>query len=82
MTVKNSVGNFKHLRALIDSGSQVTKITEAAAQKLCFRRSKIETGLIGMCKLAAGTAKQQLNIEVKPHFNSMFCLNTNAPIRD
>jgi Pao retrotransposon peptidase/Protein of unknown function (DUF1759)/Family of unknown function (DUF5641)/Putative peptidase (DUF1758)/Integrase zinc binding domain len=82
ITVKNSVGNFKPLRALIDSGSQVTMITEAAAQKLCLKRSKIETGLIGMCKSDAGTAKQQLNIEIKPHFYSTFCLNTNALIRD
>lgn len=76
--VKNLDGNYITLRALLDQGSQVTLITENAAQRLRLHRRKLNAVVSGV-GTALGNCKGQLNLECKS-IHTEFTFETEALI--
>ncbi|CAG9132520.1 unnamed protein product [Plutella xylostella] len=76
--VKNSEGNYITLRALLDQGSQVTLITENAAQRLRLPRHKLSAAVSGVGSII-GNSKGQLKLNCKS-IHSDYAFVTDALI--
>jgi len=64
--VKSNRGDYETLRALIDSGSQCTIISEEAAQILNLTRIKTLTEISGVSSLETSTSKYKVKLCMKP----------------
>lgn len=72
LMVKNAEGNYVTLRALLDQGSQVSLITESAAQLLRIKRRKLSAVISGIGK-SLGNSKGIVTLECKAiHSNFTF----------
>mgnify|MGYP003552050070 CR=1 FL=1 len=76
--VKSLHGEFIILRALIDQGSQITSISEEAAQILQLPRLKTNTIIQGLGETCVGVAKSKVHVEIHPRFMSNTKLKTTA----
>ncbi|XP_073820134.1 uncharacterized protein [Musca autumnalis] len=66
------------MRAIIDKGSQLTSISEEAAQILGLPRVKNHTVIHGLGNTPVGVSKHKLEIEIKPRFLSNDFFRTEA----
>ncbi|XP_049883593.1 uncharacterized protein LOC126379074 [Pectinophora gossypiella] len=64
LRVKTIDGNYVTLRGLLDQGSQVSLITEDAAQRLRLKRKKLSAVVSGIGSLS-GNCKGAVNLECK-----------------
>lgn len=78
--IRSASGNFEYCRALIDQGSQVSLITEEAAQLLGLPRtiSNIEISGVGVSKQKP--CNHKINIEIRPYFSNTSELNVTVHI--
>jgi len=70
--VKGADGDYKTLRALIDPGSQISFISEAASQRLGLPRQRHCLEISGIGSTNAGTSKWKIYTILKPRFSSSF----------
>lgn len=70
--IRNVTGTLDTFRALIDSGSQTSFISEEAAQLLRLPREKICAEITGIGDGDAKTAKSKITAEIHPRFRSNF----------
>ncbi|XP_059223245.1 uncharacterized protein LOC131997020 [Stomoxys calcitrans] len=68
--VKSLHGEYVTLRALIDQGSQITSVSEDAAQLLQLPKTKTEVKLRGLGETMVGMAKSKVLMEIRPRFVS------------
>jgi hypothetical protein len=78
LKVKTSDGTPLQLRALIDQGSQISIISENAAQKLGLRRQKCQGTIFGVGQ-QENSCKGSLNIQCTSLYNN-FTFNTEVII--
>ncbi|XP_065356265.1 uncharacterized protein LOC135950662 [Calliphora vicina] len=78
--VKSLHQEYITLRALIDQGSQITSISEEAAQILQLPRKKTEVKLQGLGQTVVGVAKAKINLEIHPRFLSNEMITAEALI--
>lgn len=71
-------GDYILLSALIDQGSQITTISEEAAQILKLPRMKTKTKLYGLSDAVVGESKATMEVEIKPRFLSNHKEKVNA----
>ncbi|KAG5875679.1 hypothetical protein JTB14_019455 [Gonioctena quinquepunctata] len=64
------------LRVLIDQGSQISPITEEAAQMLGLPRQKIRAEITGVGENETIISKWKITARIKPRFPSKFILNS------
>lgn len=77
--VKSSSGSFLTLRALLDQGSQVTLITEDAAQRLNIKRHKLDAIISGIGAAPTNKCKGIIQLSCKA-LNSDYTFVTEALI--
>ncbi|XP_054089198.1 uncharacterized protein LOC128922505 [Zeugodacus cucurbitae] len=77
---KTAGGDYILLRALIDQGSQITTISEEAAQILKLPRMKTKTKLYGLSDAVVGESKATIEVEIKPRFLSNHKEKVNAVV--
>ncbi|XP_055837034.1 uncharacterized protein LOC129905561 [Episyrphus balteatus] len=70
ISATSSNGETCLFRALIDQGSQISMISEEAAQILSLPRKRISTELTGLSDAAVGTTKSRVYLEIRPRFMS------------
>ncbi|XP_058974711.1 uncharacterized protein LOC131800873 [Musca domestica] len=68
--VKSVHGEYITLRALIDQGSQVTSVSEDAAQLLQLPKLKTDVRLRGLGETTVGVAKSKVFLVIRPRFFS------------
>ncbi|KAG5882357.1 hypothetical protein JTB14_009883 [Gonioctena quinquepunctata] len=68
------------LRVLIDRGSEISLITEEAAQKLGLPRQKIRAEIAGIGESETRISKWKIKAYIKPRFPSKFILNSELLI--
>lgn len=78
LKVKTINGNFINLRGLLDQGSQVSLITENAAQRLRLQRRKVSAVVSGVGTLS-GNCKGAMNLECQS-IHSAYTFNFEALI--
>ncbi|XP_050340313.1 uncharacterized protein LOC126766604, partial [Bactrocera neohumeralis] len=66
------------LRALIDSGSQKTLISEEGVQMLGLPKIKVTTEISGVSAECVEVSRHKVRLEIKPRFNSKFIAETEA----
>uniref|UniRef100_A0A1B0DAL2 Uncharacterized protein n=1 Tax=Phlebotomus papatasi TaxID=29031 RepID=A0A1B0DAL2_PHLPP len=66
------------LRALVDPGSQVSLITESAAQLLRLKKFKVNTAVKGIGGTTAAQCRHQAHMVIAPRFSSEFRLSVRA----
>lgn len=76
LKVKNKEGDYVTLRALLDQGSQVSLITENAAQRLNLPRNKLNASVTGVGTIT-GTSKGMIKLECKS-IHSDYTFQTEA----
>lgn len=76
LKVKNKEGDYIILRALLDQGSQVTLVTENAAQRLNLPRNKMNASVTGI-GTTRGTSKGMITLECKS-IHSDYTFKTEA----
>uniref|UniRef100_A0A1B0DL07 Uncharacterized protein n=1 Tax=Phlebotomus papatasi TaxID=29031 RepID=A0A1B0DL07_PHLPP len=76
--VQNQTGAWTLMRALLDTGSGDTFITEAAAQELRLPRKKVIASIKAIGDTVANTTKHEVQILMTPRFPSTFKATTNA----
>uniref|UniRef100_A0A2H1WZP8 SFRICE_032395 n=1 Tax=Spodoptera frugiperda TaxID=7108 RepID=A0A2H1WZP8_SPOFR len=76
LKVKNKEGDYIILRALLDQGSQVTLVTENAAQRLNLPRNKMNASVTGI-GTTRGTSKGMITLECKS-IHSDYTFKTKA----
>ncbi|XP_061390211.1 uncharacterized protein LOC133325481, partial [Musca vetustissima] len=76
--VRSMTGEDVTMRAIIDQGSQVTSISEEAAQILGLPRIKNNTIIHGLGSTPVGVSRHKVKIEVKPRFLSNEIFRTEA----
>ncbi|XP_075163323.1 uncharacterized protein LOC142235958 [Haematobia irritans] len=67
--MKNQFGHFIRVRALVDSGSQVSFITESCVQLLGLRRTNARLSISGIASSNAGVTRGQVKINVYSSFS-------------
>ncbi|CAH2101847.1 unnamed protein product [Euphydryas editha] len=75
-TVRNREGDYVTMRALLDQGSQVTLITENAAQRLNLPRHKMKAAVTGVGSIM-GTSRGMIKLECKS-IHSEYTFQTEA----
>lgn len=68
--IKDRFGNFVKIRTLIDSGSQVSFLTETCVQLLGIKRTNARLSITGIASSNAGVTKGQVKVNVYSLFNS------------
>ncbi|XP_073831041.1 uncharacterized protein [Musca autumnalis] len=68
--VKSLHGEYITLRALLDQGSQITSVSEDAAQLLQLPQRKADVRLRGLGETMVGVAKSKILLEIRPRFFS------------
>ncbi|XP_058987780.1 uncharacterized protein LOC131806914 isoform X1 [Musca domestica] len=76
--IKSLHGEFVTVKALIDQGSQITSISEDAAQLLQLPRKKTEVRLQGLGETLVGVAKSKVALELRPRFLSNIMIKAEA----
>ncbi|XP_055714381.1 uncharacterized protein LOC129808619 [Phlebotomus papatasi] len=71
-------GQWHPLRALLDTGSQDSFISENAAQSLNLPRTKVSTNIKGIGEVHAATCKSTIELYISPRFESKFKASTKA----
>ncbi|XP_054083397.1 uncharacterized protein LOC128920334 [Zeugodacus cucurbitae] len=66
------------LRALIDSGSQKTLISEEAVQMLRLPKIKVTTEISGVSAECVEVSRHKVQLEIRPRFVSKFVAETEA----
>ncbi|KAG7300389.1 hypothetical protein JYU34_015993 [Plutella xylostella] len=79
IVVKSSTGSYYTLRALIDQGSQISLITEDAAQRLQLKREKLEAVISGIGASTSNKSKGMVNLSCKA-IHSEYTFKTEALI--
>jgi len=64
--VKSASGGFEKPRALIDSGSQITIISEEASQVLKLPKIKNYTKISGVSSIKKCISKYKIKLNIKP----------------
>ncbi|XP_055912786.1 uncharacterized protein LOC129946567 [Eupeodes corollae] len=75
---EDGLGRSITIRALIHPGSQASLITESIAQTLKLKRQNVSVEVSGLGATNAGTAKNKVNVKIRPHFTSEFSLGLEA----
>lgn len=70
--IKSRAGEWVPFRALIDTGSGNTFVSENVVQTLKLTKSKILASIKGIGGVQAGTCKATVDILISPRFNSKF----------
>ncbi|XP_059617969.1 uncharacterized protein LOC132262653 [Phlebotomus argentipes] len=78
LKVKQADGSWTLLRALIDTGSGDSFISERAAQDLALPRVKINAPIRRIAGAPAPTSRHQICLTMAPRFPSTFQLELNA----
>ena len=76
--ILTSNGTFKKVRALIDSGSQCSFISEAALQRLHLVKKHLKVNVHGLGKSNAGTTSGVARLKVRSAVNSDFAIEIEA----
>ncbi|XP_036317941.1 uncharacterized protein LOC118732919 [Rhagoletis pomonella] len=78
--VRAKAANGEHilLRALIDQGSQITSISEEAAQILGVPKKKVMTKLHGLGDVVVGESKFKIKVQITPRFLSQHVEEVDA----
>ncbi|XP_062715075.1 uncharacterized protein LOC134291391 [Aedes albopictus] len=76
--VRASDGKFMKVRALIDSGSEASLITEATVNKLRLPRSNAKFVVSGLGQQQAGTTRGLVELVIANRFREEVILNTKA----
>lgn len=71
-------GEFVVMRAMIDQGSQITSMSEEAAQILGLPRIRNKTEIHGLGSALVGVSKSKVELEIKPRFLSKDVFRTQA----
>ncbi|XP_044751719.1 uncharacterized protein LOC123311714 [Coccinella septempunctata] len=80
VNVKNNKGYHELKRVLIDPGSQVSFITEGAANTLGMPKQRHHANITGLGSCDAGTSKWKIHTVMKPRFSSDFKLQAELYI--
>ena len=70
--IVDGMGTTTTLRALIDTGSQLSLITESAAQTLRLPKQKISANINGLGNGQSETSSSQVTPQIVPRFRSNF----------
>ncbi|XP_055714929.1 uncharacterized protein LOC129809145 [Phlebotomus papatasi] len=76
--IQDKHGLWQTFRALLDTGSSDTFISENAAQSLKLPRQKVATNIKGIGEMSAGTCKSTLGITLAPRFQTNQRWHTTA----
>ncbi|XP_058983157.1 uncharacterized protein LOC131804354 [Musca domestica] len=71
-------GEYVIMRAIIDQGSQVTSVSEEAAQILGLPRIRNNTVIHGLGSTPVGVSKYKVKLDMKPRFLSNDVFSTEA----
>ena len=66
----SSQGRELQVRAVIDSGSQISIVSESASQKVHLKRQRANIPLYGIGAQPSGTTNGAVTFKLKPHFES------------
>lgn len=80
ITVQNHQEKWECFRALLDSGSQMSFVTEEAADRLGLRRKEVSVEVSGVRPTGAGTVRGKIKVKIKPRFPSSFKIKSNLLI--
>uniref|UniRef100_A0A1B0DJ11 Uncharacterized protein n=1 Tax=Phlebotomus papatasi TaxID=29031 RepID=A0A1B0DJ11_PHLPP len=78
MKARANGGDWHYLRALLDTGSGDSFISERAAQELALPRERINAPIRGIGGSAAAVSKHQVQIILAPRFPSTYKLEVGA----
>lgn len=78
--VKDREGNLREFRALLDSGSQASFVTESCSQKLGLKRVNSRMVITGIGSSSAGKSRGMITLCLKPGFPSTYEISVNALI--
>ncbi|XP_055584807.1 uncharacterized protein LOC129737670 [Uranotaenia lowii] len=78
--LRNRNGSFQLVRAMIDSGSGTTLISEACVSSLGLSRNNARLPVTGVAGAKAGTTKRAVRLEIASRFNDDIVLTTQAYI--
>lgn len=76
--VQDTDGGLHPLRALLDQGSQVSFVSEEAAQLLRLPRRTVNVNVVGIGGVAAGNTNQSVSINVHSRVNQTHVTSINA----
>ncbi|XP_058464504.1 uncharacterized protein LOC131438467 [Malaya genurostris] len=76
--VQGSDGNLQHARALLDSGSEASLISESCANKLGLSRSSGKFLVSGLGQQQAGTTRGLVRLALANRFSDTILLQTKA----
>ena len=76
--VKSIHGEYITLRALIDQGSQITTLSEEAAQILALPKIKCRTEIHGLGGSVVGVSKNKIKLIIAPRFISNHVIEADA----
>ncbi|XP_055916039.1 uncharacterized protein LOC129948917 [Eupeodes corollae] len=68
--VQDKFGSFQNIRILLDSGSQISFITEKALQRLGLPRKPSRIPIVGVASTSAGTTNGLISLKLHSRFNS------------
>lgn len=74
----SNVGHTQFIRALIDTGSQASFITESATQLLNLTKSKVKIDILGVGGLNAGTVRSKVTLNITSRYPTNFSTSINA----
>lgn len=75
ISVLDSFGNPTSCRALLDSGSQASFITEACVQRLGLRKRNARLSVVGLGGSIGGTTKGLVSISIRPKHHPEFVID-------
>lgn len=76
--VQDTDGGLHPLRALLDQGSQVSFVSEEAAQLLRLPRRAVNVNVVGIGGVAAGNANHSVALNLHSRFNQACVTSVNA----
>ncbi|XP_055918318.1 uncharacterized protein LOC129950401 [Eupeodes corollae] len=68
--VQDKFGSFQNIRILLDSGSQISFITEKALQRLGLPRKPSRIPIVGVASTSAGKPNGLISLKLHSRFNS------------
>lgn len=77
VSVKNNLGQFVHIRCIVDSGSQVQIVTEKAVQLLGLSRNRDSTCVQGLGGRSS-KVKGVVNMKIRSLHNPSFSVNASC----
>ena len=70
--IQDNQGSFQNIRVLLDTGSQVSFITERAVQCLGLKRKRSRIPITGIISTSAGVTNGLVTTNLRSRFNSSF----------